>query len=83
VPRKYVPRTDSKLTPEQRAKISAAVRKRYADPEERAKTAAKLREINGTPERRAEFAEKSRAYHERTRKALALLEAQEREVQGG
>lgn len=60
MPRKYIPKTDRRHTDETKAKI-----------------AAKVRETNGTPEARAAIAERSRtamlAYHERTRKALALL----------
>lgn len=77
MPRRYVRKTDREMTPEHRAKISAAVRKRYADPEERAKTAATLKAIYADPAKRAEASEKSRAYNERTRQALALLAEQE------
>jgi hypothetical protein len=83
VPHKYVPRTDSKMTPEQRARISAAVKKRFEDPEERVKNAERLRAINGTPEKRAEAARKANAYHERTRRALALLAEAEAEADRG
>lgn len=83
MPRKYVRKTDRQLTPEQRAKVSAAVKARYADPEERAKTAAKLTAFYADPAKRAEASEKSRAYHARAKAALAALEAQEREANRG
>jgi hypothetical protein len=77
MPRKYVRKTDRELTPEHRANIAAAARKRYSDPEERAKTAATLREVYADPAKRAEAAEKSRNYHSRAKAALALLAEQE------
>jgi hypothetical protein len=83
MPSKYQPKTNSKMTPEQRARISAAVKKRYADPEERAKTAAKLKEVNGTPEARAAIAEKTRAYHARAKAAMDRLAQIEAEADRG
>lgn len=64
MPRKYVPKTDKRLSDETKAKIAASVKAR-----------------NSTPEARAAIAERSsramKAYHERTRQALALLAEQE------
>lgn len=61
---KYIPKTDKRLSDETKAKIAAT-----------------LRERNGTPEARAAIGERAsksmKAYHARTREALALLAEQE------
>lgn len=71
---KYTPKTEKRHSDETKAKIRAKLRKLNEDPEYRAMQA----------EARAKNAEKirqsSEAYNARVAKALALLEAQEREA---
>lgn len=64
MPRKYVPKTDKRLSAETRAKIAETLRRKNGTPEARAAIA-----------QRSSTAMK--AYHARAKAALAALEAQE------